>query len=482
MSRTAVVWFRRDLRLHDHPALHAAVERFDRVVGLYVLDDALLAGRWASANRTWFLARALDELGHDLRARDGALAVVRGDPRALVVAFARETGAEAILASRDHGPYGRARDDAVASAANAAGIRFLAGRGLLVHEPEDVHRDDGGSYAIFSPFHRRWRELPIRAILDAPTAVPAPSDVPGAASDRIQLLLGETAPTADPDLLLEPGEAAARRRLASWAASSALANYDEGRDRLSVDGTSRLSQDLRWGTLSAVEVVDRCGGADPGPTRFRSEIAWRDFYAHLLRHQPRVRRESYRREFDAVAWETDQTVIAAWREGRTGYPVVDAAMRQLRATGWMHNRARMVAASFLTKHLGVDWRVGEAEFMAHLVDGDPASNNGGWQWAASTGTDPQPYFRIFNPIMQGRRHDPNGDYVRRWVPELAGIDGDAVHEPPPGTYLAPIVEHSGARRRALEAYARRARAHGDRDDGPDAALARDDGVAAPDVR
>lgn len=452
MPRTAVVWFRRDLRLHDHPALHAAVERFDRVVGLYVLDDALLAGRWASANRTWFLARALDELGHALRDRDGALAVVRGDPRTRVVAFAREIRADAILAGRDHGPYGRARDEAVESAASAAGIRFEAGRGQLVHEPEDIRRDDGGTYTVFSPFHRRWRELPIRPVLDVPTAIPAPPDVPGAAADRIRVLLGEPVPTADPNLLLEPGEAAARRRLAGWAESTELADYDEGRDGLAVDGTSRLSQDLRWGTLSAVEVIDRCGGAGPGPTRFRSEIAWRDFYAHLLRHQPRVRRESYRREFDSVAWETDETVIAAWREGRTGYPVVDAAMRQLRASGWMHNRARMIAASFLTKHLGVDWRVGEAEFMAHLVDGDPASNNGGWQWAASTGTDPQPYFRIFNPTRQGRRHDPEGDYVRRWVPELAGIDGAAVHEPPAGTYIAPIVDHADARGRALHAY------------------------------
>jgi deoxyribodipyrimidine photo-lyase len=454
MPSTAVVWFRRDLRLHDHPALHRAVETFDRVVPLYVLDDRLLGGRWASANRAWFLGRALESLDDELRARGSALSIVRGDPRAIVAAFAREIGAEAILASRDHGPYGRARDAAVAAATESAGIRFLAGRGLLVHEPEEIDRPAGGPYLVFSPFHRRWEGLTLRDVEAAPDAIPAPADVPASAPGRLRALLGDPVPTADPELLLEPGEAAARRRLDTWAVTDALRDYDTGRDRLAVDGTSRLSQDLRWGTLSAVEVTARCAGEGPGPARFRSEIAWRDFYAHLLWHEPRVRRESFRRALDGVAWETDERVIAAWRDGRTGYPIVDAAMRQLRSTGWMHNRARMIVASFLTKHLGVDWRVGEAHFMAHLVDGDPASNNGGWQWAASTGTDPQPYFRIFNPTLQGRRHDPDGAYVRRWVPELAGIDGPDVHEPPPGAYVPPIVDHREARARALAAFRR----------------------------
>ncbi|HUQ79375.1 MAG TPA: deoxyribodipyrimidine photo-lyase, partial [Patescibacteria group bacterium] len=383
MPGTAIVWFRRDLRLHDHPALHRAIAEFERVVPLYVIDEALLNGRWVSANRAWFLARALSALATDVAERGGRMALLRGDPRTTVVGFATALGADAILASRDHGPYGRFRDEAVAARAEAAGIRFLAGRGLLVHEPEDIQRADGGPYSIFSPFHRRWSELPLRAVLDAPGSIPS-GDLPGdvaATDERITSLLGGPVPTADPALLLEPGEAAARARLERWAGSDALRDYDAGRDRLAVDGTSRLSQDLRWGTLSAVEVVERCGGPGAGPARFRSEIAWRDFYAHLLRNEPRVRHESFRREFDAIDWQTDETLIAAWRDGRTGYPLVDAAMRQLRATGWMHNRARMVAASFLTKHLLVDWRVGERHFMEHLVDGDPASNNGGWQWA-----------------------------------------------------------------------------------------------------
>ncbi|MBA2719158.1 MAG: deoxyribodipyrimidine photo-lyase [Chloroflexi bacterium] len=454
MPGTAIVWFRRDLRLHDHPALLRAVADFERVVPLYVIDDGLRGGRWASANRTWFLGLALRSLVATIGERGGRLALLHGDPRRVVVAFATAIGAAAILASRDHEPYGRARDEAVAAAAAGAGIPFLAGRGLLVHEPEDIQRADGGPYSVFSPFHRRWSELPLRHVLDAPDSI-ATGDLTAdiVANDRrIASLLGDQRPTADPAQLLEPGEPAARARLERCAGSDALRDYDTGRDRLAVDGTSRLSQDLRWGTLSPVEVVERCMGPGPGPARFRAEIAWRDFYAHLLRHEPRVRHESFRREFDTIAWQADELLIQAWRDGRTGYPIVDAAMRQLRATGWMHNRARMIVASFLTKHLLVDWRVGERHFMQHLVDGDPASNNGGWQWAASTGTDPQPYFRIFNPTLQGRRHDPDGDYVRRWVPELRSVAGSAVHDPPPGTYIARIIDHAAARHRTLAAF------------------------------
>ena len=452
----AIVWFRRDLRVHDHPALRHALERFDRVLPLFVVDDRILGGRWPSANRRWFLAGALGSLRADLRQRDSQLAVVRGDPEVEVPRMAAALGAAAVVASRDYAPYGRRRDEAVRAALGVSGVAWVAGRGLLVHEPEDLQRDRGDAFSVFSPFHRRWETLALRAVLPAPEAIPtAELADPTACDADLAALLGDTTPTADPRLLLEPTEAAARRRLEAWAVSPALAAYDTGRDRLDLDGTSRLSQDLRWGLLSPTEVVARTSGDGRGPIRYRSEIAWRDFYAHLLWHEPRVARESFRRELDGVGGKGEEAVVSAWKQGRTGYPVVDAAMRQLLASGWMHNRARMIVASFLTKHLGVDWRVGEAHFMEHLVDGDPASNNGGWQWAASTGTDPQPYFRIFNPTLQGRRHDPDGDYVRRWVPELAavaGLTGGDVHEPPAGTYLPRIVDHAKARRRALEAY------------------------------
>ena len=458
---TAVVWFRRDLRLHDHPALNHALERYDRVLPLFVLDDGILRGRWKSANRRWFLAGALRSLDGELRKRDSSLTVLRGDPVEVVPRVASELGAAAIIASRDFSPYGLRRDEAVASAARTGGVDWEAGRGLLVQEPEELRREGGGAFTVFSPFHRRWEALPLRAVLPAPITVPTAAPPAGhEAPDDPGRLVGDTMPTADPALLLKPSEPAARARLERWAASDALHDYDTGRDRLDLDGTSRLSQDLRWGLLSPVEVVERCTGPGRGPARFRSELAWRDFYAHLLWHEPRVGRESFLSELDDVAWSQDDVAIEAWKAGRTGFPVVDAAMRQLLATGWMHNRARMLVASFLTKHLGVDWRVGEDHFMAHLVDGDPASNNGGWQWAASTGTDPQPYFRIFNPTLQGKRHDPEGDYVRRWVPELAAapdLEGAAVHEPPHGVYLPRIVDHAAARAAAIRAYESRAR-------------------------
>ena len=455
---TAVVWFRRDLRLHDHPALAHALERFDRVLPLFVLDDHLLAGRWASANRRWFLAGALEGLRAEIRERDSQLAVVRGDPTRAVAEVAAALGAEAVVASRDFTPYGRRRDAAVSTRLAESGVQLVAGRGVLAHEPEELRRDGGGAFHVFSPFHRRWLEQPLRAVLPAPDRIPTATPPPGLAGALTadpRELIGDATPTADPGLLLEPTEQAARTRLDRWAGSEALRTYDSGRDRLDLAGTSRLSQDLRWGLLSPVEVLERTAGDGRGPSRFRSEVAWRDFYAHLLWHEPEVARRSFRAELDGVAWSDDAGVIEAWKAGRTGYPVVDAAMRQLLASGWMHNRARMLVASFLTKHLGVDWRVGEAHFMEHLVDGDPASNNGGWQWAASTGTDPQPWFRIFNPTLQGRRHDPNGDYVRRWVPELAaaaGLEGADIHEPPDGAYIPRIVDHPSARRRALAAY------------------------------
>jgi deoxyribodipyrimidine photo-lyase len=451
LASTAIVWFRRDLRLHDLPALEHALRVADRVLPLFVVDPAIVEGRWRSPNRVWHLARCLERLDDGLRERGASLVVVVGRPAVEVPRIARETGATHVPASRDVGPYGRRRDERVRTRLQADGVELRTGRGILVHEPEDVRREDGSPFRVFSPFHRAWEVRERRAVLAAPSAIPMPPHrIPG--SLAIDDALGHPRPTAQPDLLLEPGEPAARRRLADWAGSDALARYATDRDRLDLDGTSRLSQDLRWGSISPVEALAACHAPGPGPTRFRAEVAWRDFYAHLLWHDPELARRSFRRALDSVAWEADPDVIRAWKDGRTGYPVVDAAMRQLRATGWMHNRARMLVASFLTKHLGVDWRVGEAHFMEHLVDGDPASNGGGWQWAASVGADAQPWFRIFNPTLQGRRHDPEGDYVRRWVPELRTLAGAGAHEPPVGRYLPRIVDHRVARERALHEF------------------------------
>jgi deoxyribodipyrimidine photo-lyase len=461
-ARTAIVWLRRDLRLHDHPALSAALEAADVVVPLYVLDERLLAGPRAAANRTWFLLGSLRALADDLARRGSPLVVRSGRPEEIIPAMAAELGAADVFATRDVGPFARRRDRAVGEALAAAGRHLHLKRGLLVAEPEEVAGADGGPVLVFTPFFRRWAAVPRRAVLPAPASIPGPSVAVSGEAIPVP-----PSPSADPALLPLPGEVAARERLAGWLASAALPEYAEGRNRLDAAGTSRLSADLKFGTLSALEVLEAAEGPGDGRRVYVSELAWREFYAHVLFHFPHVVRGAFRPAYDAVPWVDDPAGLAAWQAGRTGYPVVDAAMRQLAGSGWMHNRARMIAASFLTKDLLVDWRAGEAHFMRLLVDGDVAANNGGWQWTAGTGTDAAPYFRVFNPVSQGRKFDPAGAYVRRWVPELARVPDAFVHEPwtmPAAVqaasgcvigrdYPAPIVDHAAARERALAAYA-----------------------------
>ena len=391
-----LLWLRRDLRLNDHPALAAAMAGGRRVVPVFVLDPRLLAGPRASANRTWFLLGALRELASELAARGAPLVVRTGRPEAVIPALAAAAGAADVFATRDVSPFARARDRAVRDALAADGRRLHLAPGLLVAEPEQILTNDGRPVTVFTPFARRWTAVPRRLLVPAPDTIP---------SLRAGVLGGEPLPngpqpTADPALLPRPGESAARERLGAWATSAALAGYAAGRNRLGDEGTSRLSADLKVGTLSPLEVLVTAEGPGDGRRVFVAELCWREFYAHVLWHFPHVVRGAYRPAYDAVPWADDPAGLAAWQEGRTGYPIVDAAMRQLTASGWMHNRARMIAASFLAKDLLIDWRRGEDHFMVQLVDGDVASNNGGWQWTAGTGTDAAPYFRVFNP---GRR-------------------------------------------------------------------------------
>ena len=413
----AVVWFRRDLRVHDHPALVHGIRTGRSIAPLFVLDPTLLPG--ASPRRTdsgscWGLRALADAL----ESRGSRLTVRVGRPTDVVPAFAVEVGAGEVLVSRDYTPFGRARDRDVAARLEALGIAFRAGRGLLIQEPEDVLTANAGptrgsrrSIAAGPPW-RSARSNPARRSSrrhppswqrgTRATVVPTAED------------LGLPGPTADPAAMPPPGEPAARARLDAWldqGPGAGVAAYAETRDRLDdPDGTSHLGADLRFGLLSPVEVATRAlavGAGSAGPERFVSELAWRDFYAHALWHEPRLAREPHAGRHVGVEWP-GTTGLDAWRAGRTGYPVVDAPMRQLVATGWMPNRARMIVASFLAKDLLVDWRIGEACFMTHLVDGDPASNLGGWQWSASVGVDAPPSFRVFNPVTQGERFDPAG--------------------------------------------------------------------------
>ena len=472
-----VVWFRRDLRLHDHPALTDALSRGVPIAPLVVIDPALLHGRFASPNRAWFYLGSVAALRASLESAGSRLFVRVGDPVAVVPEFTREVRASDVLVSRDYTPYGRRRDAAVVDALRAGGGDLHPKRGILIHEPEDLVAGGGGAYTVFGPYQRRWQARIIRDVLPPPTAVRTVDGDDGVIPDRASLGIDE--PTADPSALPEPGEAAARARLEAWLAAGPAhgpGSYHRTRDALAdEEATSRLSVDLRFGTLSPVDVANRAMAADDGgdgSRRFVTELAWRDFYAHALWHAPRTAREPLDERYRELTYERDDDGLAAWRDGRTGYPIVDAGMRQLRATGWLPNRARMIVASFLTKDLLLDWRDGERVFMERLIDGDPASNLGNWQWVASIGTDSRSFVRVFNPVTQAKRFDPDGEYVRRWVPELGRVAATRIHEPWTMTgdeqeragvrlgvdYPAPIVDHAAARVRALARYAEAAAA------------------------
>jgi deoxyribodipyrimidine photo-lyase len=465
MSSTALVWLRRDLRVHDHPPLVSALAAHERVVPVFVLDSALLRGRFASGPRTAFLLGCLRELGKALGERGGGLVVRHGAPERELPALAHELGARAVHWASDATPYALARDRRVLEALRAAGVDAVPGPGTFVADVSRPRTNAGRPFTVFTPFHRAWGALERRPVHRAPRALPP---LPRGLARGALPTLAELGLAADElrEPAVPPGERAARAALARWLASD-LAAYGERHDRLA-GGTSMLSPHLRFGTLSARELearAQRHGGA--GAIAFTRQLAWRDFYAHVLLHHPGNRLHEHQPRMRALAWDDDPQLLAAWQEGRTGYPLVDAGMRQLRASGWMHNRARLVVGSFLTKDLQLDWRAGEAWFMRWLLDGDVAQNNGNWQWIASVGVDPAPAFRrLLNPTLQQRRHDADGAYVRRWVPELRDVPDGLLAEPWRMTeeqqadaacaighdYPAPVVDHAHERRRALARY------------------------------
>jgi deoxyribodipyrimidine photo-lyase len=444
-----VLWFRRDLRLRDHPALVAAVEAAGRtgggVVPLFVLDPRL----WDPAGpprRAWLLRslRALDQ------ALDGRLVIRRGDPRTEVPALAAEVRSDAVHVSADAGPYGRRRDAAVATALEADGRALVRTGTPYAVGPGTLMTAAGGPYQVFTPFSRAWLRH----------GWPAPADPP-AAPRWARGVHGEALPAED-DLegvqLPEVGEDAALHRWAEFA-DGPLAGYAEGRDRPDLDGTSGLSAHLKYGEVHPRTLLaDLAGRRSRGAGVFRTELCWREFYADVLWHRPDSARTYLRPQYAEMAYDAPGAALLAWQEGRTGFPFVDAGMRQLRAEGWMHNRVRMLVASFLVKDLHLEWQHGARWFMRWLRDGDLASNQHGWQWAAGSGTDAAPYFRVFNPVSQGLRFDPDGAYVRRHVPELRHLPGAAAHEPWDHQhgydqgYPPRIVDHAREREEALARY------------------------------
>jgi deoxyribodipyrimidine photo-lyase len=417
---TAVLLFTRDLRVHDHPALAEATAFAERVVPLFVLDEALLGSRFACPNRLQFLLQSLADLDGSLRALGGALVVRRGDPAREVLAVARSVEARAVFASADVSAYARRRERRLTAACAEAGMALELRPGVTVVAAGRLTPAAGDHFRVFTPYWNRWRAEPIRALAPLPRRLALPRRLePGRLPGSRELSAG--APSA---ALPAGGESVARARLDAWLRRG-LARYPERHDDVAGDGTSRLSAYLHFGCLSPVEVAQRAVDR-PGGEAFLRQLCWRDFHHQVTAAFPAIAREDYRPRGDT--WHDDASLLASWKAGRTGYPLVDAGMRQLGEEGFMHNRARLVTASFLVKDLHLDWRLGAAHFFDLLVDGDIASNAGNWQWVAGTGNDTRPN-RVFNPVRQAQRFDPEGDYVRRWVPELAEVPGARVHEP-----------------------------------------------------
>jgi deoxyribodipyrimidine photo-lyase len=459
--KRAIWWIRRDLRLSDNQALMAALSLAEEVIPAFVLDPGLLNSAYCGEKRLAFLFDGLRALDADLHRRGSALVVRRGEPLAALAELQRQTGAERIFAEADFSPYARRRDRRLARE-----LPLDLTPGLTVHAPAAVVKADGTPYTVFTPFSKAWLSQPWPGEpLPAPGRIPTPTDILGEAIPVLRLS-GEVPFLA--------GETQALRLLAAFT-SRAIGRYGEERNRMDLAGTSGLSPYLRFGMLSARQAATAARQADAraidgiarrGAETWLNELIWREFYISILYHFPHVRRMAFRPGMRSIPWINDLEAFTAWAAGRTGYPVVDAAMRQLVQIGWMHNRARMIAASFLTKDLLIDWRWGEKFFMQYLLDGDPAANNGGWQWTAGTGTDAAPYFRVFNPVLQSMKFDPQGAYIRRYIPELANVPPDFIHTPWTmplhmqkqvgcligDNYPAPVIDHGIARQRLLQVY------------------------------
>jgi deoxyribodipyrimidine photo-lyase len=442
--KIAVHWFRCDLRLSDNTALHAAVKASDAVVPIFIFDPQILTAPEISAHQVAFMLECLHSLEKNIEATGGKLILRHGPILEEMRSLLRESGAHALYYNRDYEPYARERDAAVEKLARSLDIEVHSFKDNVVLEPHEVLKSDGKPYGVFTPYSRVWRTVGKSAVLPTvkfsnPPRLNYPTSLPLPSFNELGFSSDITLPPA--------GERAARDRLRHFT-SGDLLHYAQNRDFPARDATSRFSPHLRLGTLSPRTVLaaaEKAGKEHPAAKSstdvFVNELIWRDFYRQVLWHHPHVAQSCYRPQYDALRWENNEKLFAAWCEGRTGYPLVDAGMRQLNTTGWMHNRVRMVVAMFLTKDLLISWQWGERYFMQKLLDADLASNNGGWQWSAGTGTDAQPWFRIFNPSSQAQKFDPEGRYIHHYVPEADLL-----------SYPAPIVDHAQQRLKTLALF------------------------------
>ncbi len=465
--RLAIHWFRRDLRVADNTALLHAARRAAQVLPVYVVSDWRRRHPWTAAGRQQFLCGALASLAANLAALGGRLVIRCGRPVDELTRLLDECRADLVTFNRDPDPSGREQQRRLERRCRERGIETTACDDVALHPPDEVLTAQGRPFRVFTPFCNAWLARAKPAPLGKPRTLHTPA---GIASLPLPTLAhwGLAAPPAGAP---ESGERAARKRL-ERAAARVLPSYAALRDVPAADATSRLSQDLRWGLLSprtvhaaAARALARAptAAAAAGARAFIRELAWREFYLALLAHFPEVLETEFQPQWRGLPWLQPDARFAAWTDGRTGFPLVDAGMRQLAATGFMHNRLRMITAMFLTKDLHLDWRLGEQFFIRHLIDGEIASNNGGWQWSAGTGADAAPYFRIQNPWAQSARHDPDGAFIRRWVPELHAVPAPALHAPPPpgrtlaAGYPPPVVDHAAERDRTLALFNRHRR-------------------------
>ena len=460
--KTAIVWFRRDLRVTDNTALETAAAQASKVIPVYVLSNWGGSHRWTGANRQQFLCGCLAFLDQNLRAIGVPLVIRRGSAVEELQKLVQETRAQAVFFNRDPDPFGRRIEVELAALGRETGLEIVGCKDVSIHERDEVLTSSGEPFRVFTPYARAWAKLArasanrrVRNLKSAGSifSLPLPT-----------LETWGLKPEAD---VLEAGEKAARARMKTFL-ESGLATYGMGRNALAGTVTSRLSQDLRFGLLSIRELLQKCqereadfpASGRKSAQKFISELIWREFYLSILWHFPEVLDMEFNPKFRGMIWPGKRENFELWCAGETGFPIVDAAMRQLNQTGYMHNRARMIVAMFLTKDLLLDWRLGESYFMQKLTDGEIASNNGGWQWSAGTGADAAPYFRILNPWTQTARHDPEGDYIKKWIPELRDVPPEKLAEPPglgqrlAKNYPAPIVDHARAREKALELFGR----------------------------
>ncbi len=475
-----VVWFRSDLRIGDNPALSAAIASGRPVLPIFILDETSADLRALGGASRWWLHGALESLSRDLAKCGATLVFFRGQSDEIIAKLVAETGTKSVLWNRRYGKAERALDSEIKTALQEKGVEAKSFNGHLLYEPWEVATQAGTPMKVFTPF---WRAARARGAPASP--LPAPSAINGA---RItvdhwpqnvtldSLALKPSSPDWSKEMatLWSPGEAGARRNLSVFLAGP-INGYGENRNRPDMASTSRLSPHLRFGEISPRQIwhatqYARDSGETPGKDhdieKFLSEVGWREFAFHLLYHFPDLRTDNFQPRFDAFPWSDNPAGLAAWKKGMTGYPIVDAGMRELWRTGWMHNRVRMVVGSFLVKHLLIDWRRGEEWFWDTLLDADPANNTASWQWIAGSGADASPYFRIFAPVLQGEKFDPKAEYVRKYVPEIANLPDAFIHKPwaaPPEilkragvtlgvTYPRPIVIHEQARDKALAAF------------------------------